>query len=350
MKIIIPLISPIGDTLFATPALKALRKGYPQAEIEVIASLDNRDILVENNNIDKLIVTHSKAHLLSTLMELRNNNYDLLVALSTAGSYLSYLINARVKLGYKGDDLGWVYNVEVPDNRNMHAADYALEIARVAGGIPDENPTLEYAIADDDYSLLQKIGGITHFPQIAIHPGGKYFTFKRWPTHKFNELIKTIDRELGTQVVLIGGRDEKELAEEIVDVNYNYYHYPLNLIGDLNLQETATLLKMTDFFIGNDSAPQHIAAAMNTPVISLFGPTDPVNFHPYGTEYEIVRCDVDCSPCFFWLGDLKQYIPSCLPSWIRDSGVKCMDNIRVEDVMEKVMRVATYSPLSGFLA
>ena len=336
MQILVLIIAPIGDTLFATPALKALRNGYPQADIGVIATTGNIQILLGNKNIDRLITVSNKKEMITKIISLRDKTYDLVIGLSNIGSYASYMVNGRKKTGFKGKELNWIYNYNPPDDRTIHAVDYNLEIVGDVGGIPEKNPVMEIPLTISDYKIIEDLTLDNSTPYIAIHPGGKFFAFKRWPVNKYKFLVKEIDKNMNVSIILLGGREEKQLVNKLIDLDYSYNHFPLNLAGILSLKETAALLDNAVLFIGNDSAPQHIAAAMNTPVISIFGPTNPGNFHPYGTEYKIIRKERSCSPCFYWLGDLKQYLPECIPYWLAEFSVPCLKDIKVADVMAEL--------------
>ncbi|ACL70469.1 glycosyltransferase family 9 protein [Halothermothrix orenii] len=351
MKILVLILSALGDALFTTPALRALRNGYPDARIDALVWEDNKTILEGNPNLDRLIVSKGKGKLISDVQSLREEVYDLAIGLSNAGSYIAYLVNARKRLGFKGSEIGWMYDFNVPDDRNIHAVDYCLEIVKVAGGKPDINPHLEVAINDEQRrsvaEFMKKKGIITSLPLVAIHPGGKYFSLKRWPVDKFSELVKVLDKMIPLQVVLVGGPDDRELATRIIDPDYNYNRKPVIVAGELSVKETTALLEQVDLFIGNDSAPQHMASAVGVPVVSLFGPTNPANFYPYGTEHIIIRSDLSCSPCFSWLGDLKQYLPEYLPEWVTKCKGKCMEEIEVADVV-RAARQLLVNKRSGY--
>ena len=341
MNILLLILSPIGDTLFTTPSLKALRKGFPEAYIEVMGNEKNEEILRDIEYIDKLRICKNKSQLISKLYDLREIKYDLAIGLSNRGSYFTYMVNADKKAGFKARDLGWFYDYNLPDNRDIHAVDYCLKIVEAVGGIPDENPEMEIPITDTDRELVQdklKMKNVKrNFPLIAIHPGGKFFTLKRWPREKFKELVKVIDSKINSQIVFLGGPEDEKLAEAIIDRNYKYRIIPKNFAGQLSLKESAALLELADVFVGNDSAPQHIASCVKTPVVSLCGPTNPVNFHPYGTKYKIIQAEnINCSPCFYWLGNLIQYLPQYLPEWANKCDNRCMENIEVNEVFKYI--------------
>ncbi len=340
MKLLVPILAPLGDTLFTTPALKALRNAYPEAEIDVLVWKDNKHILTGNDNIDRLLVCKGKGQLVVEIQELRDQVYDYAIGLSTTGSYISSLVNADKKLGFKGSEMNWIYDYNVPDNRSLHAVEYCLEIVKSIGACPDQTPKLDLSISDNNrrtiVEKLKKRGITPDFPLLAIHPGGKHFSLKRWPEEKFKDLIKVLDRNYDFQVVLIGGKDDRKLSRMILDPYHRYNRDPRLLAGELSIKETGALLEYCRLFIGNDSAPVHMAAAVGTPVVALFGPTNPANFYPYGTRYRIIQSKQSCSPCFSWLGELKQYLPEYLPDWATKCKGSCMENINIDQVIEAV--------------
>ncbi|MTI60169.1 MAG: glycosyltransferase family 9 protein [Firmicutes bacterium] len=347
MQILVLILAPLGDTLFTTPALKALRNGYPGARIDVMTYYSTQEILTANSNIDNLIIINGKNQIIPGLKKIRNTGYDLAVGLSNLGSYLNYFVKAHKKIGFKSDELGRFYDFDLPDDRDIHAVDYCLEMVKTVGAIPDNFPRMEIFINGDDHTaVLNKLIASRvnlNLPLILIHPGGKYFTLKRWPAKKFLELIKKIDQKYQSQQILIGGENDRELARQVIDCNYHYKQTPVIFTGELNIKETAALLDRAGLFIGNDSAPQHLAAARQVPVIALFGPSKVANYYPYGTTYKIVQAKLGCCPCFSWLGNLKQYLPEYLPSWASSCEKNCMNSITVADVFQEIESFLTLS-------
>ena len=130
----------------------------------------------------------------------------------------------------------------------------------------------------------------------------------------------------GAGVLLVGSEEDEELAEEI----RRAVHHPVtDLTGRLGLRQTAAVLQASHLFIGNDSGPTHMAEAVGTPVVAIFGPTDPVNFRPLLEAHRVVRRDV-CGPCIHWLEAGHLYLhafrdPTCT--------FDCIRQVTVEDVL-----------------
>jgi heptosyltransferase-2/heptosyltransferase-3 len=346
VRILVIAYGPLGDTLFTIPSLKSLRLGYPEAEIDLISSVAGSQFFQGNANIDRIISVDNESQLLRKIIKLREMHYDLGLALSHIGSYLLPFARADKKAGFISDELGFIYDFQLPDQRTIHAIEYCLRIVEAVGGEQVEI-SREYRLSISEDVIRQtmdkvetKTGlfleGMSEKKLVIIHPGGKYYKLKRWPEERYKQLIKQLDRELTANFIIIGGPEERDMVVNLLDQEYVYNNLILDLVGELTIQETAALLSLADLFIGNDSAPQHISAAVKTPVVSLFGPTDPDNFHPYGVDHKIIRKRVECGPCFSWLGAVTQYLPQYLPGWAAGCDGQCMKQIEVDEVFDTV--------------
>ena len=151
---------------------------------------------------------------------------------------------------------------------------------------------------------------------VVIHAGGPML-LKRWASERFVELIKRLLQDYAVKVFLVGGKDEYELAESILDGVGD--DCVINLAGKMTLAELAYLLKQADLFIGNDSGPMHIASACGTNVVGLYGPTNPERFGPYGRNCIALRMEDNCPPCAQDKCKFRDY--------------RCIDRISVDDVI-----------------
>lgn len=330
-RIVVLQLCPLGDTLFGTPALRALRDHYSQAELVVVTWNTNRSVLVGNPAVDRLYSVSNTIGAVQLLRQLqRDESFDVAVGLSHRGSVLLAAIKAAQKVGFNAQRLGWIYGREVPDQRNLHAVEYCLKLLGPLAVVP-QNTKLEFYYTPHDLMVAAGfLGKKRGYPQVAIHPGGKFFPVKRWLPVGFAKVADYLIGRHKAKVVLVGGGDDEALAWEIAS---QMKHQPQIAAGRTSLKETAAIIALSDLFIGTDSAPQHLAASVGTPVVSLFGPTDPMNFHPWGVQHRIVRCDLDCSPCFHWLGSPLQY----LPTWDNPTCQReCMRSITAQQVIRQV--------------
>lgn len=323
-------LSPLGDTLFATPALRALRYSFPEAEITAVAWRTNAPLLAGNSNLDRLVSCGGAWEMAQLLRE--EKGFDLVVGLSHLGSWAALLYEGAPRVGFNARHLGRFYYTRVPDRRDVHAVEYCLNVVESVGA-RRQGIGLELALGKEERAFAAELlaaafgSGLSRAPLVAIHPGGRTFRRKRWPARRFAAVANRLIQEWGARVVLVGGREDIPLGEEIATLMRKK---PLVAVGRASLKQTAALLEASSLFIGNDSAPQHMAAAVGTPVIGLFGPTDPRNFAPLGPGHRVLRKEWPCSPCFRWLGGFGQYVHPWLTVGCRG---ECMLAITVEDVV-----------------
>lgn len=131
---------------------------------------------------------------------------------------------------------------------------------------------------------------------IVFVPGAGWVT-KRWPTEHFAELANLIVTKYKKKIILVGAKSDAILAEEILQKT-KVPEYIINLIGKTNLQELIAVMNGAKAIISNDSGPMHIAAAVNSPVLALFGPTSDIKTGPYGEKNRVITADESCRPCF----------------------------------------------------
>ena len=217
-----------------------------------------------------------------------------------------HLIQKR-KGVYKGDE--W---------SDLHEANVCLNILLEAGipiKIKETSIDPKHVLQETDLSY----NDVDMEMKVVIHAGAPLL-LKRWSSQKYVDLIKTLLRDYPAKIFLIGGKDEYELSNKILEaVNDNRV---INLTGKLTLAELAYLLKRSQLFIGNDSGPMHIASACGTKVIGLYGPTDPERFGPYGGNCIALRMEDKCPPCAKDECKFKNY--------------RCVDQISVDDVINVI--------------
>jgi len=155
---------------------------------------------------------------------------------------------------------------------------------------------------------------------VALAPGARWLT-KRWGGKRYALLAKALTEKYHARIALVGAGEEAPLTR---DIERGAGFKMANLAGKINLKELAALLEMADLCVANDTAPLHLAAALNTPTVAIFGPTDPARTGPFSQLHHVVYAGVSCSPCFS---------RKC-------SEMRCLDAIGVEDVMERIENLA----------
>ncbi|MGE5549981.1 MAG: glycosyltransferase family 9 protein [Bacteroidota bacterium] len=327
-RILVLQIGPIGDTIFTIPALKALRQNFPSATIVVLASARAADVLRGLPYLDLLRVSRSGLDLIRAVIEFRQSGFDLALGLSNQGSWLAGFCGTPFKAGFPAPLLYLSEPGPVKEEPSSHVVEYCLSVIRMLGGAVPEDRRLELPLTQAELDRAACFMNMHHLdtPVVAIHPGGRYFPLKRWPVDRFARLAEILmGRGLG--VVVVGGPEDSELAS-LMDKQMRAR--AVTVVGKMRIRETAALLARCQLFVGNDSAPLHMAAAVNTPSIGLFGPTSPAQYSPYGTGHVVICKSLPCSPCFRFLGGLGQYLPRC-------TRPQCMEAIGVDEVASAVL-------------
>lgn len=341
LNILIIKLSAVGDVVHTLPALAELRRLYPQAHITWVIEEAAADLITGHPALDQVLISGRKRWLmafrqgryaeacqegLAFLKTLRDRPYDLVIDFHGLfkSAILAGLSSGRRKLGYNSLQEGsrFFYNEKIPEDMGKHAVDRYLDFLRHLGAEPGPP---EFLIPETDANrkraatLLRECGidaGRDRF--IAVNPVALWET-KLWDQRKFAELAQRMSEELNIPVILTGSAAEKPHLDGIQQVMKN----PIaNLAGQTSLRDLASLYRLATLVVTTDSGPMHIAVAVGTPVVALFGPTDPARTGPYGTGHTVIRRELSCSPCL-----LKQ-----CPSR------RCMEEITVDDVFDVVRK------------
>lgn len=329
--ILVVKLAGIGDLLLATPALRALRETYPQAQIDLLVTPDSAGLLngweVINNTIvlDKYLFDDPKAILKNprTLLRLkdlwqtlRGGHYDAVLLLHhltlpfgrLKHQLLMRATGAKWRVGLDNGH-GWFLNVHVEDHGfgALHEAEYNMAVASAVGATV-RSKDLELPLQEQERAAALQImhenvteAGLVH-PIIAMHPGsGGYSTARRWAPERFAQLADTLFHEVGGQVLLMGGPEEAELHQYIIGMLRS--DLPVrSLAGKGNIKVAAAILEQVDLFIGNDAGLMHIAAAVKAPTVAIFGLSNHKAWGPYTGEQKlatVVRLGLPCMPCFY---------------------------------------------------
>ncbi len=348
----------LGDMLVAVPALRALRAGYPDAEITLIglpwaasfaARLDryvNRFLPFPGwPGIDE--VSYDKARTERFIAEARAHDYDLVIQMHGSGGQsnpFALALGARVTAGYYDGPHPHPMRIGLSALRSRQPNRLSLMRERGAGGegirspspahgrgaggegvlwpaatyphdqpevlrnlglaallgCPDRGTALEFPLLSEDHAeadaLLEPFAGDGR-PLIGIHAGARP-PARRWPPARFAAVADDLARRHDAHIILIGGPGEEEIVAAVAE---RMSARALNLAGRTSLGGLAALLARLSLFIGNDSGPAHLAEAVGAPTVRLFGPADVDRWAPLDrTRHAVVRHPVACSPCGYW--------------------------------------------------
>lgn len=312
MKILVVNVNWLGDVLFSTPALRALRARYPKDHIACLVPPRCEAVLKGNPNLDEVIVADDRDTFFSffgslkTVFRLRSRRFDMALFFhpSISKRLIALLAGIPERKGFEtAKKKNFLLTATVPAPRGkMHRTDFFLRILS------------EYGISSDDREpdffpakeAAEELGGLFAEKGLAIscdyavvHPGGNW-DLKRWPADHFSEWIRLfLERHPSWKIVLCGIAPEKELAEQILKSVRS--ERLVSFCGRTSLDALALLLKGAKLLLSNDSGPIHLAASQKTPIIGLYGPTLAQITGPLSKGRTLILSkDVGCQvPCYF---------------------------------------------------
>jgi lipopolysaccharide heptosyltransferase II len=319
-RILLVRVDLLGDTVLLTAAVRALRRAYPAAALDVLVLPSTAGVLAGDPDISHVLTCDPLAWLdphnwskpatwreiRATLRRLRLPRYD--VAVSVCGdtaSILTRLSGARRRVGYAEESYAHLMTDPVPGGRYhepKHEVRYVLDLAAAAGGLvtPEDAQPWLTVLPDERGRITERLSGErarlgVSGPIIAIHPGARNGKAKRWPLRHYAALADRLVAELDALVVLTGSPNEAALANAVLA----QAHAPVvDLTGRTTLPELVALLAESAVVVTGDSGPMHIACAVRTPVVALHGPTDPGQSGPTAPDAITLRRQLWCSPCY----------------------------------------------------
>jgi lipopolysaccharide heptosyltransferase II len=339
-RILVGMLCPIGDALFATPALAALRRRFPRAHITALAYPSNVGILEGNPDVDECaVVDHSGSGsslllLARTAGVIKLSGYGLMVNFSPASSFLGLLAGVPEQISLRMPPKWWLLGSHSRSYSRRHTVDQYLNVIRplLEHDVPEgqRHPRVYLSPAHRAAArrLLRACGLGAAGPLVAMHVGADGFRGrKRWSTERFAAVGGRLAERFGARILLMGGAGDVAPSEEVAA---RMGRGAVVLAGRTSLLETAALVERATLFIGNDSCPLHIAAAVGTPAVGIFGPSDVEQFRPIGPSGyrpRVVRAELPCSPCFHFVGNDAPWVPNLCHSRA------CLKAIDAEDVL-----------------
>lgn len=298
----------LGDLLLATPAFRALKRGFPQAAVHVAVDDTLAPVLRRNPFIDQLWLfprRKPRAAFAWTRLywKLWRQDFDLVVDLhgSPRTAVLAFLTGARHRVGYALRGRGRLYNRRIPrdsDRRGRPVRQYAaqvnLDIVARCGvtGSALEDTSLVYIpdpVAEEDVEA--RVFASTPHPRVGIAPAGTWQA-KTFPSESFAR-VGDLLVEAGCHVALLWGPGEQQIAEKVK----HQMRRPAEIVPPTNLETLPAVLARLDLLVSNDSGVKHLAVARGTPTLTLFGPTSPVTWMPPAGPHAWLRLRVPCCEC-----------------------------------------------------
>jgi lipopolysaccharide heptosyltransferase II len=313
-NILLIQLGDIGDVVLSIPAILAVHKNLPHAKIIVAVREKAKELIRPLLGVYDVISINQDTR--SPLCEItyqwaffslvRGYRFDLVMDFRTGtrGAILAFLSGAKERVGFFENGSFWrnrlftkLYRLEYTPAQ--HVADYYSSLPLAHGlNVNDETPVIHVTPAMEQQAarILKREMVPDELPIIGIQPFSLW-RYKEWGVHKYIELIERILSEYKVTIAITGSGDEYERVENIVHQCKDYSRYVYNLAGKTSLEELAAILRLCRLFIGSDSAGMHIAAAVGTPTVTIFGPSAPSSWAPKGNSHTIIQSNLSCVPC-----------------------------------------------------
>ena len=275
----------MGDCLLLTSPLRALKEEFPGFRISVLVETRFADCFDGNPDIDEILPIGRK----SEALRLAGRRFDLILNLHGGPTSLMYALMARGPgVGFEQFQNRWLYSGILPrPDPAVHSVEATMGSFRWMGVKRQVAPALRYEIHSGE---VAKFRTSLSNPYAVLHPGTVMET-KRWEARRFAQLARSL-QDLGLTAVLTCGPGEEAIVAEVArDVPS-----PKLILG-LGIPELAELIRGAKLYAGNDSGPMHLAAAVGTPIIALWGSSDSRRWRPWGVDHAVVQNPFECNPC-----------------------------------------------------
>ncbi|MFA4901515.1 MAG: lipopolysaccharide heptosyltransferase II [Desulfobaccales bacterium] len=292
----------VGDAIMSLPVLAGLKRLFPLAGITVLAVPRVAPVFVSQSGVVEIIRYPSGRGKWQVLWEMRGR-FDVSLALpnSMESALGLWLVGVPSRVGYNTDARGLFLKEAVSGRSHLdglHTVFYLLGLLKALGGVATFTPptlSLEPEEVAGAAQFLQEIDLPGEGPWVGLSPGAAYGPAKRWPPERFAALGRALQQEFGARLVLLGGADERPVADLVKD----YLQKPVvDLVGRTTLRQALGVLSQLRLLVTNDSGLMHAAAALSVPQVALFGSTDPVATGPFSALATVIRHPWPCSPCF----------------------------------------------------
>ena len=343
MKILLVKLNHLGDTLILTPTVRFLRKQFPEARIDVLVRAGGESILQGNPDIDNVIATASpdkaSRNLRATLAEFRNifskiflRRYDYAFDLSDSDRSKIWILLSASKMRGINDAYQTLGGKKRMFNR---ISDYkwgmkhqvlkdfctVLDCTELNG----EAGPLQFHPQASETTIARKvpfISGIGDF--VILHPTSRW-AFKEWMPERWAEIADIIRQDYKLAVVFSCGPEQREI-DLVSEIRHHAKEEHFSTDGSITLHELGWLLGRARLFLGVDTVVMHLAAAMQTPIVALFGPSSEWSWRPWQCDHELVLGDCECKRTRKFICDKTKTYP-------------CMEKIQVKHVIDATRRL-----------
>ncbi len=324
-SVLIVRLDEIGDVVLTTPLFRELRRNLPAAHITLVVRPRAAELMQHCPYVNEVLAYEcDTAHLrwqrfrqhLSAIRFARKHlwtrRYDLALLPrwdvdQDHAAFVAYFSGAKWRMGYSetvgeqkqrlNSGLDHLLTHPIDDRASKHEVERNLTLIRALGGSVHETQLELCTTAEDEAfaeQIFQQAGIAAAETLIALCPAGGTSPLKQWPVGRFVELGRRLPAEHGARLVFVGGPGEEALGAEL---ERRLNARSVNLIGKTTLRQLAAVLRRCSLYVGNDTGPMHVAAAMGVPVVALFGSSCRHRFHPWSENHQVVANELPCSPC-----------------------------------------------------
>ena len=348
----------IGDMVLLTPALRALKERFPGSHLTVLLRSQVVDLMNSNPYIDSCLVDKKQYGFFSSFIGLtkiiRDRHFDIAVVLhptSFRNALLPFFARVPFRIGSNYKGRGFLFSAACPANTDIHEVHRYLSVISLlddSNGFEEDGPLIKVAIKDREVALefwhtetdRKSVKELLRSHGVSLKNGkdrliavniGTTWQSKRWDIERFETVIRELIAAVcDTKIVITGSVSEQDLADQLPQNDSI-----INLVGKTNLLELGALLELCTLCLTCDSGPMHIAAAVGTPCVALFGPTDPLRHQPYGEGHTLIERPVPCRPC---------YKRTCM---YNDIPYLCMKEIETSDVLDVALKILNSERLNS---
>lgn len=309
-KILIRGVNWIGDAVMTLPAIRSLRTTFKKSIISQLLRPSVLPLFEKDPNIDEFIVYDNefKSVLgrinLSYILRKKRFASAYLFQNAFDAALIAFLAGIPQRIGYNRDGRGFLLTKPIPfkkEDRKIHHIDYYLNLLRHSGIKAEYSAPYIFQSIDEQLQSRQLLSEIRR-PILGLNPGAAYGSAKRWLPDRFAEVAEWFIKDLNGSIVIFGGKNEEFIANEIqilIEKKLGFLKgFLINFAGKTSLRQLIGLISECDAIVTNDSGPMHIAYAVGTPLVAIFGSTSPELTGPPKYGNIAIRGNANCSPCF----------------------------------------------------
>lgn len=332
-NILIFKMSALGDIILSVPSIRAVRKRFPKASVKVLVDVKYRKVLERCPYIDEMIVCDFLSRdrgmdFFKLIERIRSEDFDISIDLQNnrRSHITAFLAGITDRYGFDNGKFSFLINHKAKwPEKAEPPVDHQCNVLELLGIVPTDKslelwPGEEEKKWVDNFLKANWVYSDQKVVGLALSASRKWKT-KNWDIKYFKKLSEILAKDHNIRVILLGHQSDIPVSTEFLRISDSK---AINAVGMTNIPQLIGLVERCSAIVSGDSAPIHIASAVNTPFVALFGPTDPVRHMPPAKKFKVIDKYLDCSPC---------YSGKC------PIAIKCMTSISVNDVLKSIMEV-----------